>query len=429
MGQVSPALLGMQGYGQLAFKQPAISATNPFATNLLSPDKQAQEQQNWFTKPKDSESGLQGMIASLLLSMQLMMAQLAQMMSRLLSPVTSLFNDVNRVDSQIGPTGFFPSIGHHRSHYGGGAASSQTSGPAAGSVASSGAGQGLSNAVPDKIRQYEPQIMASAKKYGVDPALIAGVIQQESGGNTNAGSGAGACGLMQLLPSTAGCSAQELKSNPALNIDKGTQYLKQQLDRYHGNVDKALAAYNAGPGAVDKYGGVPPYAETQHYVQAVKGNYEKYKGSFNGGQTDGASGSRIVDMARQHIGQNRVEAGMPAEHWCADFASSIVKQAGVHGLGSPSCDTLVSQAQSSGRFMDRSQVSQVKPGDLAVFKDGPGDWGHVAIVEKVDSNGTIHTIGGNQGGHGGGSSFFNSSHVTRSTAQGDGRDFAFIRTH
>jgi soluble lytic murein transglycosylase-like protein len=127
--------------------------------------------------------------------------------------------------------------------------------------------------------QYDAQITAAATKYGIDPALLKGLIRQESNFHPSAQSGAGAQGLTQLMPGTASSLGVTDPTDPAQAIDGGAKYLSQQLQRFGGDASKALAAYNAGPGAVTKYGGVPPYAETQGYVQKVLGYAAEYRGT------------------------------------------------------------------------------------------------------------------------------------------------------
>jgi soluble lytic murein transglycosylase-like protein len=124
---------------------------------------------------------------------------------------------------------------------------------------------------------YAAEITAAATANGIDPALLAGLVKQESGFNPNAGSGAGARGLTQLMPSTAAGLGVDNVLDPVQSLDGGAKYLKQQLDTFGGDVTKALAAYNAGPGAVQRFGGVPPYSETQNYVRSVQANAEAYR--------------------------------------------------------------------------------------------------------------------------------------------------------
>jgi soluble lytic murein transglycosylase-like protein len=124
---------------------------------------------------------------------------------------------------------------------------------------------------------YGSEITAAAQRNGLDPALLAGLIKQESGFDANARSGAGAQGLTQLMPGTAAGLGVTNPLDPAQAIEGGAKYLKQQLDRFGGDVARALAAYNAGPGAVQRFGGVPPYAETQNYVRAVQANAAAFR--------------------------------------------------------------------------------------------------------------------------------------------------------
>lgn len=129
----------------------------------------------------------------------------------------------------------------------------------------------------DYSKASKPQILSMisqiSKKHGVDEKLVQAVVKQESGFNTKAVSHSGAMGLMQLMPATAKGLGVNDPMNPVQNVEGGVKYLKNLLGKYNGNIILALAAYNAGPGAVDKYDGVPPYAETQNYVKSILANY------------------------------------------------------------------------------------------------------------------------------------------------------------
>ena len=118
-----------------------------------------------------------------------------------------------------------------------------------------------------------------ADKNGLDEDFVKAVINQESGFNPNATSHCGAMGLMQLMPSTAQGLGVTNAYDVEQNIQGGTKYLKGLMDRFGNDKQLALAAYNAGPNAVKKYGGIPPYAETQNYVKKVLSKYDTYKGA------------------------------------------------------------------------------------------------------------------------------------------------------
>ena len=138
---------------------------------------------------------------------------------------------------------------------------------------------------------FKAEIDAAAAKYGIDPALLRGLIRQESNFDPNAGSPAGAQGLCQLMPGTAAALGCTNPRDPAQNIDAGAKYLSQQLKAFGGDVTKALAAYNAGPGAVQRYGGVPPYAETQNYVRQVQAYAAEYRSQSQPAAASAAPGS------------------------------------------------------------------------------------------------------------------------------------------
>jgi soluble lytic murein transglycosylase-like protein len=121
----------------------------------------------------------------------------------------------------------------------------------------------------DSVARWEPLIALAGSQYGVDKNLLAAVVAQESGGNPHAVSPKGAKGLMQLMDTTAAEMGVTAPFSPWANLAGGAKYLRLLLDKYDGNEALALASYNAGPAAVDRYGGVPPYEETNNYVASV----------------------------------------------------------------------------------------------------------------------------------------------------------------
>jgi soluble lytic murein transglycosylase-like protein len=154
--------------------------------------------------------------------------------------------------------------------------------PAAGSFAGS---------VPDGIegrrQQLWPVVRDAAQARGIDPHLVDLVIRMESGYNPRAVSRRGARGVMQLMPETASLYGVRNSFDPLQNIRGGVRYLGDLLERFHSNLALALAAYNAGPDAVERHGGVPPYDETQAYVQTI---LAAYSGGAGAGALSGGFG-------------------------------------------------------------------------------------------------------------------------------------------
>jgi Rod binding domain-containing protein len=155
--------------------------------------------------------------------------------------------------------------------------------------------------LPEQLVRYHSIVREAASKYDVDEELLYAVMQQESAGKPDAVSHAGAKGLMQLIDSTAAEMGVQDSFDPRENIMGGAKYLRQQLDTF-GSVEHALAAYNAGPGAVMKYSGVPPYRETTNYVEKVTGHYERLKRLTEAARTRvseyvNEQGARLRDLA------------------------------------------------------------------------------------------------------------------------------------
>lgn len=134
----------------------------------------------------------------------------------------------------------------------------------------SSAKSGMQNPLAEHdIVDFSALIKKASEKYDIDERIIRAVIQQESSFDARAVSNCGAQGLMQLMPNTAASLGVTDPFNPEQNIMAGTLYLRQKLDEFGGSLSSALAAYNAGSGAVRKYGGIPPYRETRAYVDKI----------------------------------------------------------------------------------------------------------------------------------------------------------------
>ena len=133
------------------------------------------------------------------------------------------------------------------------------------------------NSLYEEVNRFEPIIEKAAEKYNIEPSLIKAVIAKESGGKHYAISSSGAKGLMQLKDKTAEELGIKQIFDPEENIFGGTAYLKKMLERHNGNLMLALASYNAGPGNVGKYGGIPPFKETNDYIMRVLKFFEIFR--------------------------------------------------------------------------------------------------------------------------------------------------------
>jgi soluble lytic murein transglycosylase-like protein len=163
--------------------------------------------------------------------------------------------------------------------------------------------EGIAFAPPRRVkvpteRDYDHLILEVAARYDVEPGLVKAVIAAESNFKPHAVSRVGAQGLMQLMPATAADLGVERPFGVVENIDGGVRYLRVMLDRF-GDVARALAAYNAGPGTVDRYRGVPPFAETRAYIKRVLEYHRRYQADFEqleaGGEAGAGAALRVAD--------------------------------------------------------------------------------------------------------------------------------------
>lgn len=165
-----------------------------------------------------------------------------------------------------------------------------------------GAEGGASPTAIQRSMQYMPVIQQEAQAAGVDPLLIAAVMSVESAGNPRAGSPAGAQGLMQFMPKTGAAYGITDPYNPQQSISAGARHLADLTKKYDGNLELALAAYNAGEPAVNTHGGIPPYAETQDYVPKVLKTYNALKAQFGSEQGLGAAPGMAMEPAPDGMG-------------------------------------------------------------------------------------------------------------------------------
>ncbi|RDI75983.1 Transglycosylase [Gaiella occulta] len=221
---------------------------------------------------------------------------------------------------------------------------------------------------------YRAEIESASRETGVDPALILAVIRAESGGDPDAVSPAGAIGLMQLMPQTAAGLAVDPR-DPAQNILGGARYLRSMLDRFGGDERLALAAYNAGPGAVSRYGGVPPYPETQRYVDRVVGYATELRASSAAAPPAAApslEGEPIVRTAMQFLGTPYSWGGeSPSTGFdCSGLVQYVMAQ---HGKQVP---RVAADQAETGQLVSRDEL---QPGDAVFFRYDDGSIGHNGI--------------------------------------------------
>lgn len=250
--------------------------------------------------------------------------------------------------------------------------------------------------------KFDDIINAAGKKYGINPYFIASIIKQESNFDPNAGSHAGARGLMQLMPATAAGLGVKNITDPKENVMGGTKYIKDMLQSQSWNPILALAAYNAGPGNVKKYGGVPPFKETQDYVKKIPANFKSYTGksltkdnvrwsgemTSSGGSSSGATGDvkKVIQIGetwlkksnRYVFGGGRKESDIKAGKFdCSSWVRYIFAEAGHNIMGQ---DGLWGNTTTilNNKKLKTITTKQLKPGDLIFFSTYKS-YGHVGI--------------------------------------------------
>jgi cell wall-associated NlpC family hydrolase len=248
--------------------------------------------------------------------------------------------------------------------------------------------------------QYDSLIQQAARDQGVDPALLKGLVQAESGFDPSSVSSVGAQGLTQLMPDTARGLGVTNPFDPLQNLEGGARFLAGALKRFGGNEQLALAAYNAGPGAVERYGGIPPYAETQAYVPRVLGYANQFRADGFGQNPTGTTPTLgVATPAAAPSGMTLTATAAAAPSATAQHAIAVASQfigTPYHfGGASPAtgfdCSGLAQYAYGqSGVTLPRVAADQYKvgqpvdraslaPGDIVFFQDSTGYIHHEGI--------------------------------------------------
>lgn len=235
-----------------------------------------------------------------------------------------------------------------------------------GSGGGSGGGGGGSRTASGK---YADLFNRYGAKYGISPVLLSAIAKAESGYNPNARSPVGAQGLMQFMPGTAREYGVRNPLNPAQAVEGAAKFLSSLLRRFNGNLNYAIAAYNAGPGAVSKYNGIPPYRETQNYVRKVNQYMAAMGGSGSGGSGGSGGGGggsstrgRVLALAKSYIGTPYVWGGAkPGGFDCSGLLYYAMNR---YGMRVP---RIAAQQATIGK---RTSISNLSPGDFVVKNDG-----------------------------------------------------------
>jgi hypothetical protein len=239
-------------------------------------------------------------------------------------------------------------------------------------------------------------VTAAALRHNLDPRIFAALVRQESGGRQGARSPAGAIGETQLMPGTAASLGVD-PYDQEQNLDGGAKYLRQQLDRFGGDYAKALAAYNAGPGAVEKYNGVPPFAETQAYVKAILGSTgaPAKPAAMASRYPAPATASPAVDnsgLRRQVVADFLAAGGVKSSAATAALATGYRAAADTPGAAAPT-STAAPVAASGVPSQLKTRADEIDAKHLP-YQWGGGHAGKVdaATAQPLDCSGAVSAV-------------------------------------